>query len=413
MAGRLTDHEVLVVGGGIAGLAAAWHLRDRDVVVLEASERLGGRIRSEPRGGVWLNFGAHVFGGPSSATGRLLAETGTQAVQLEGELAAVALGGKVVARGPIETFPFRLPLPLASRLALVRAGLRLRLAVRRYAALAEERPGERAAERQQRLLDFHDDHSFAEFIGALPPEADSVFRATLNRSSAEPEELAAGYGIGYFHLVWNRSAGLARSIMGGSSVLIEALARANEDQILTGAEATLVERARGGVRVRYRRDGAEHEVLARAAVVAAPAPVAAEIVADLPADTATALRAIRYGPYVVGAFLTGETQETPWDGIYALATPDRAFGMLFNMANVLRRPGGAARGGREPHGLCGGRQGARPRRAGRRGDPAHLPRRPHAGAAGGCRVGGRAPTLGARPSVRDGRPRPAPARASP
>jgi oxygen-dependent protoporphyrinogen oxidase len=28
----------------------------------------------------------------------------------------------------------------------------------------------------------------------------------------------------------------------------------------------------------------------------------------------------------------------PWDGIYALATPKRSFGMLFNTANVLRRP---------------------------------------------------------------------------
>jgi oxygen-dependent protoporphyrinogen oxidase len=29
----------------------------------------------------------------------------------------------------------------------------------------------------------------------------------------------------------------------------------------------------------------------------------------------------------------------PWDGIYALATPQRSFSMLFNTANVLRRPG--------------------------------------------------------------------------
>jgi oxygen-dependent protoporphyrinogen oxidase len=337
---------VVVVGGGIAGLAAAWHLRDRDLLILEASGRLGGRIRSEPRGRVWLNLGAHVFGGPASATGRLLAETGTQAVQLEGRLAAVALRGKVVARGPVETFPFRLPLPLASRLALLRAGLKLRLAVRRYAAVAEERPGEPAAVRQQRLLDFLDDRSFAAFIGPLPPDADAVFRATLNRSSAEPEELAAGYGVGYFHLVWNRSAGLARNILGGPSRLIEALARANEGRILENAEVTLVERMPGGVRVRYRHGDAEQEVRARAAVVAVPAPLARKIVAGLPSDTAAALGAIRYGPYVVGAFLTSETEETEWDEIYALATPDRAFGMLFNTANALRRLGAP----REPGG---------------------------------------------------------------
>ena len=42
---------------------------------------------------------------------------------------------------PVELFPFRLPLRLGDRLALVRAGVRLRLAVRRYAAVARERPG--------------------------------------------------------------------------------------------------------------------------------------------------------------------------------------------------------------------------------------------------------------------------------
>src|SRR5258706_10934046 len=127
--------DVVVVGGGIAGLATAWHLRGLDVVVLEASERLGGRIRSEARGDVWLNFGAHVFGGVDSATGRLLAETGVQAGQGEGRLAALAPGDRGVASGPVETYPLRLPLSLRSRVALLRAGAKLRLAVRRYAAV--------------------------------------------------------------------------------------------------------------------------------------------------------------------------------------------------------------------------------------------------------------------------------------
>ncbi len=344
---RIDRHDVVVVGGGIAGLAAAWHLRDRDVIVLESAERIGGRISSERRGEVWLNLGAHVFGGTESATGRLLAQTGVRAAQIEGRLAAVALGDRVVASGAVETYPFRLALPLRSRAALVRAGVKLRLGVRRYATVAAPRPGEPVAVRQQRLLDFLDDLSFSDFIGELPADVDAIFRATLNRSSGEPEELAAGYGIGYFHLVWNRSDGLSYSILGGPSTLIEALATGSEGRILTGARATSVVRSDGGVVVRYQRQGAEHEVRARSACIATPAFVTRSIVQDLPVEVADALGAIRYGPYVVGALLTNETQPMPWDRLYALATPGRSFGMLFNTANVLRAP---AAGSRTPGG---------------------------------------------------------------
>lgn len=38
--------DVVVVGGGIAGLSAAWRLRHRDILVLESEGRVGGRIRS-------------------------------------------------------------------------------------------------------------------------------------------------------------------------------------------------------------------------------------------------------------------------------------------------------------------------------------------------------------------------------
>jgi oxygen-dependent protoporphyrinogen oxidase len=87
------------------------------------------------------------------------------------------------------------------------------------------------------------------------------------------------------------------------------------------------------------------ELRARAAVVTTPAYVTRELVRGLPADTAAALDAIRYGPYVIGAFLTTEQRPMPWDGLYALATPGRSFGMLFNTVNALRDSAPRAPGG--------------------------------------------------------------------
>jgi oxygen-dependent protoporphyrinogen oxidase len=59
-AGMTSEHRDVVVGGGLSGLAAAWHLRDRDVLALEESDRHGGRICSVRREDTRLNFGAHV-----------------------------------------------------------------------------------------------------------------------------------------------------------------------------------------------------------------------------------------------------------------------------------------------------------------------------------------------------------------
>jgi protoporphyrinogen/coproporphyrinogen III oxidase len=146
--------DVVVVGGGIAGLSSAWRLRHRDVLVLEAATRVGGRICSEPRGGYWLNWGAHVFAGPGSATGQLLDEVGVTAEPVPGELAALAMNGRLLTDGRVETYPFRIPMPWRDRVSVVRAGAKVRRAVRRYGNVARLRPQDGPGDLQQRVYDF-------------------------------------------------------------------------------------------------------------------------------------------------------------------------------------------------------------------------------------------------------------------
>jgi oxygen-dependent protoporphyrinogen oxidase len=337
--------EVIVVGGGIAGLSAAWELRDRDVIVLEAEPRVGGRLMSEPRDPYWLNFGGHVVGGPETATGRLLQATHVEAAELPGVLGGLVLGGRLLAGGRVETYPLRAPLSMRDRVALIRAGAHLRIAVAQYGRVSRLRAGESEADRRARVLAFRDDTTFSEFLGPVRPAVDAVFRATIQRSSGEPEEVSAGYGIGYFQLVWDRSKGLTRNIVGGSSRLPEAIAQALGGRVFTGRPVTAVSHTADGVVVGFDEDGRKRAIHARSAVVATPAYVARRIIADLPGEVAGALEGISYGPYVVGAFLTGETTPMPYDSVYAAATPNMSFNMLFNTANALRRGGGREPGG--------------------------------------------------------------------
>ena len=340
-------HDVVVVGAGIAGLAAAWELRDRDVLVLEAEQRVGGRIKSEPRGSYWVSVGAHMFPEPDSAVGRLVAAMGLETLRIHGSLLGLAYRGKVTVGGRAELYPLRLRMSPRGRLSFVRAGLRVRRDAARYNELARERPGETAAEVRLRLLSFLDDRSFADYLGPLHPEPAAVFRATTNRLTAEPEEVSAGCMVALFAHVWSTGGVvLGRNLRGGASALPQAVAGELGERVVTGATVTEVTGADAGVRVRYRQGSEEHEAAATCAIMTAPAHVARRVVIDLPEETARALEGVAYGPFVVGGVVTKETRPMPWDDVYSILVVGKSFNMLFNHSNVLRAPGAR----REPGG---------------------------------------------------------------
>lgn len=328
--------DVVVVGAGLAGLSAGWRLRDCDIVVLEAEHRVGGRIRSERRGVHWLNWGGHVFSSGNSSTSRLLAETGVRSKAVPGSLAGLAMNGKLIIRGSVETYPFRVPMSNASRLQIMRAGAKVRLAVARYSRMVELRPGESEAARQQRVYEFMNDETFERFIGNLSDDAEALFKPTVTRSTGEMDEISAGSGIGYFNLIWNLGAGLSHSILGGPSTLTEALAAGLGDRVHTGARVQEVVQHAESVTVRYVQRGFEHEVEARSVVMATTADVTHKVAVNLDSDVREALSHIKYGPHVSGAFLTNETERQVWDDSYAIATPKRSFAVALNMSSVIR-----------------------------------------------------------------------------
>jgi oxygen-dependent protoporphyrinogen oxidase len=328
--------DVVVVGGGLAGLAAGWRLRHWDTLLLESGSRVGGRIRSERRGPYWLNWGGHVFAGPGSSTDALLTETGISATQVPGALAALSMNGRLLLSGPMPTYPFRIPMSLASRAAIVKAGIKVGAQVLRYARIVRRRPGEDPAVQQQRIYDFENGRSFQDFVGDLPDDAKALFYPTVTRSAADAHEIAAGAGIGYFSLVFNIGQGLNRGIVGGPSTLTQGVAQALGERVQLGAEVVEIVHGKRAVVVRYRQGGLDREVEARCVVLTTPATVSHRVAVDLPQDIREALGAVRYGPYVSAAFLTSESTPQPWDAAYGIATPKRSFNIVLNQSSIVR-----------------------------------------------------------------------------
>lgn len=93
------EADFVVVGAGFAGLTAALRLsKHGSVIVLEARERVGGRVYTGHLGDAWLDFGGTWFGPGQDHAYCLAAEMGigTYPTYTKGDSAVVLADGKVV-----------------------------------------------------------------------------------------------------------------------------------------------------------------------------------------------------------------------------------------------------------------------------------------------------------------------------
>lgn len=336
--------DLIVVGGGLAGLTAAYRLRDRDLLVLEQTDRLGGRVLSHARDGLTLNLGAHMFAGPGSPVGSLLSELGLARQPIQGRLMGISLNGAPVQSSRPEVWPLQLPLSVRARLSLINMGLRLRHGATRMARLQASPPEQGV---NLAALAYEDHRSLADYMGPLHPEVATILTAITERSGGDPASMSAGHALRSFTNVWSNAAPGA-NLAGGSSRLITAL----RDAIDTGPQPRLLTDARGlsvtqhddHVVVTAATPQGRVALRARHCIVATPAPVARTLIADLPAQTAAALEQIAYGPFLSLALLVRENGPMPWQDIYAISTPGARFSVMFNQATGLPADQRAGRG---------------------------------------------------------------------
>ena len=267
------DADVVVVGGGLAGLVAARELRagGAEVVVLEARERVGGRtVNAEIGDGEVVEMGGQWIGPTQDRVAELARDLGVATFPTYGEgQNLLRLDGRLRRySGTIPRLPPHVLLDVAWALRKLN---RLALTIDR------ERPW--ASPDAARL----DATSLAAWVerNLRTRTAKRLLRVALRTvSGAETEELSLlhmafyVHSAGSFELLTDVEGGAQQDrLVGGSQELSTRIAAELGDRVVLGAPATAISADASGVVA----ESPAARIRSRRAVVAVPPPVAGAI----------------------------------------------------------------------------------------------------------------------------------------
>jgi UDP-galactopyranose mutase len=253
----MDERELIVVGGGISGLALAWHAArsGRSPLVIDAAPRLGGCLDSRRvDGGYWLELGAHTL--YNSYSGLIDIATGCAAPP--------ALVARGAARKRFGLLRER-TLTTMGPLSVFRQFDWLELALHAPRAAFASKRGKTTREHYSTLVGPTNYRSvLAPFLSAVPSQPVDEFPAegpgSLFKKRARRQDVVKSF-------TFDGGVGAIADAIAGSGV-----------EVMTGAPVASASRRGGGFAVRL---GDGRELVAAALALAVDPPTAARLTAPL------------------------------------------------------------------------------------------------------------------------------------
>ena len=130
-------YDVVIVGGGIAGLTVAYQLGNQNVLLLEKEDMCGGRTLSTNIGPYVFNQGAQMIPGGETNVAKLADELGLTRTLIDKTKTSTYMKGKFVAGSSDFRFLLGLPIPLFEKLKMAFGIIRMRS---RYSGVVDKSP---------------------------------------------------------------------------------------------------------------------------------------------------------------------------------------------------------------------------------------------------------------------------------
>lgn len=306
-------HDVVVIGGGAAGLAAAYDLRKKglDVVLLEEQNYPGGRISTIHAHGFHAESGGAVITDFETETLGLLKELSV------GPLIDLGLHGLDLFMGKKTVHLTRMdgrvggPRDLWSlvRFALATGPVGPQARFPGPGLLLGYRAAIKAIQKEKAFLKYPydpaarenwDTTTFAEFLDRFHPSLREFVNLQLQVTAGEvSDRISLFWGLLTFN--WNMQ-GSFYWLNDGASSFPRALAAKLGDRVRLNSRVKSVI-ANGDVRVEYEGETGSRTLSAKAAVLAVPPSVVLRTVSNLDAGKREALAAVPFGSYIVVHFM--------------------------------------------------------------------------------------------------------------